>query len=227
MTARDRAGGVQIVKLLGGPSRHRIGRLLGAVAVASLVTAGCGGASKADDNQATPAASGEGAAAADTQAGGGSTTSTVPKPRSSSAGSKATTTTTKPGAPAAAKGTEGQAPPPEDDPYKRTLAITAELTETCVRPGGTQTVKVRTLSYAGVAFDTEYSDYLTGMQPGHYGGNSGGFTDAEGTYSFTWVVAPNAPAGKATVLVLGSHDEGGIGETKAFFTVADALGKCA
>ena len=213
------------MKLLVG-GRFRIHRTLIALALVSAVATGCSGSSKADDG-AAPKEPADAAAAASTGGKGGGSTTTTAKPKKSSASkatSGSTTTTAKPGGSAAAN--EDGSTAEEEDPYKKTLAITAELAETCVRPGGSQTITIRTLPYAGVGYDTEYSDYLTGMMEGHYGGNAGGFTDDDGTWTGTWVVAPNAPAGKTTVKVLGSHHEGGIGEARAYFTVADALGKC-
>lgn len=209
--------------LVGG--RFRVRRTLIAMALVSAVGAGCSG-SKADDSAAPEepaAAAGEASDGAD---GGGSTTTTAPPKKGSASkqNSGNTTTTAEPGGSVAANA-DGSAAE-EEDPYKKTLAITAELAESCVRPGGTQTVTIRTLPYAGVGYDTEYSDYLTGMMEGHYGGNAGGFTDDDGTYTSTWAITPNAPAGKATVKVLGSHHDGGIGEARAYYTVADALGKC-
>lgn len=211
---------------VGGPYRRARGALL----VLLLATAACGGQTKADEGKDA-----EGGGTAPAAAEGEGTTTTTRAAgkagkKSSAAGGGATTTTTA-ASEAKAAGSDKQSSDPKVEEYKprsmRTLQITAELTESCVKPGGSQTLTVRTEPDAGVAFDTEYSDYLTGTMPGHYGGNLAGYADADGTWSSTWVVAPNAPAGKATVLVLGALGKDALGETKAFFTVADALGKCA
>ena len=214
---------------IGGKRPVRL--VLGTLAVSALVTSACGGQSKAEDNASDKPA--DAAASPPGEGGGGSPTSTPAsssKKGGSQAGSAGATSTTVPGG--SSSGSSGSGPkaatnPSGGDQPTRTLEMSAELAESCVRPGGTQTITVRTLPYSGVAFDTEYADYLTGMMPGHYGGNSAGFVDEDGTWTSTWVIAPNAPAGLTTVLVLGTHEQGGLGETKALFTVADALGKCA
>lgn len=210
--------------VVGGPSR----RALGALLVLLLATAACGGESKADSGSATEAdeparAGAEGDATTPTTAGG-----KAGKKSSGDRGGTTTTTTTTSGQSEAAAA-DGSAPDPKAAQPKtetRKIEVLAELKESCLKPGGSQTLTVRTLPSAGVAFDTEYSDYLTGMEAGHYGGNSAGYVGEDGTWTSTWVVAPNAPAGKATVLVLAAHSHDGMGETKAVFTVADALGKC-
>jgi hypothetical protein len=193
-----------------------------------MVLAGCSG-SKADDGGAaavtTEDTSKEQAVAEDGTGGSPPTTAKSAKESGSSSQKSSTPTTVKPGG-GIAVNPGGGARVDAEDPYKKTLDITAELAESCVRPGGSQSITIRTEPYAGVGYDTMYSDYLTGMMEGHYGGNSAGFTDGDGIYKDTWVITPNAPAGEAIVLVLGSHDEGGMGETKATYKVADALGKC-
>ena len=211
--------------VVGGPFRRG---LLQALLVLVLTAAACGGQSKADEGK-------DAAKAGEQAAEGEATTTTLPagtsKKQSSSpanGGSTTTTTTAKgeAGSAASEKQADGKATEYKPRPM-RTVEVTAELQESCVKPGGSQTVNVRTEPEAGVAYDTEYADYSTGSMPGHYGGNTAGYADGAGTWSSTWVVAPNAPAGKATVLVLVAKGTDGLGETKAVFTVADALGKCA
>jgi hypothetical protein len=211
------------VKLVvGGPSR----RALGALLVLLAATAACGGESKADSGRAAEAeeparAAAEGDATTPTTAGG-----KAGKKSSGDRGGTTTTTTATGQSEAAADGTAPDPKAAQPKTETRKIEVLAELKESCLKPGGSQTLTVRTLPSAGVAFDTEYSDYLTGMEAGHYGGNSAGYVGEDGTWTSTWVVAPNAPAGKATVLVLAAHSHDGMGETKAVFTVADALGKC-
>lgn len=211
------------MQLLVGGSSHFRSQVLGAVLLLAVATAGCGGQSKAQDGTADEKPEQAASTGAEAQ---GSTASTVTPKKSSGSSGGATPTTAAATAKSGAAAQKSDSTPTTVDPYTRTLKIEAELQESCVRPGGSQTVTVRTLPYAGVAYDTQYSDYLTGMMEGHYGGNGAGFTDDDGTYTSTWVITPNAPAGNTTVLVLGSHQSGGIGETKVFFNVSDALGKC-
>lgn len=199
----------------------RAHRTIGGLLLVAVVVAGCGDSkasgAKAKESSDTPeTTSTTGGAEGDAKGSG----------KAKSQGS--TTTTVTPGPTGAAKvDAASEQKKVEEDPYTRTLPLSAELATACVKPGGSQTVIIRAAHGAGVAFDTTYSDGLTGMMEGHYGGNMAGYTDPEGTYTNTFVVAPTAPAGEAIVLVLGSHAEDGIGETTATFKVADkVLGSC-
>lgn len=230
--AGAREGGA-VKSLVGGSPFMR--RVLAALAVGSLVLAGCGGGSRADEkaegDDAVQSADDAASKGAESGAeGGGEATSTTTKPAAGGASNATTTTTAKAGSSGGSgssksSGDKGSTPTTRD-PASRTMPMTLDLQEPCVRPGGSQVVVVQALPNAGIAFDTEYSDGKTGMMEGHYGGNNAGYADDEGRFASTFAVAPNAPAGNATVLVLGSHQDGGFGEAKATFQVADALGKC-
>jgi hypothetical protein len=107
------------------------------------------------------------------------------------------------------------------------LQLTAELKEACVPPGGKQVIVIRTEPKAGVAYDAVYSDGKGGATAGHYGGNKGAQVDHTGTFTDTWVVAPNAPQGKVTVNVLGGLVGYKHAEAYVSFVVADMSGRCA
>lgn len=211
-------------RLVGGCPVGGFGRMRRALGCAGLVVlvaaAGCGGQSKADG------ASGAEKAGADAAAGSTSTTGPGADGKAGSdkgkgkAAGGSTATTTGPGG--AASGTTSTT----EDPWAKTLEISAELASECVRPGGTQTITITTLPASGVGYDSVYSDGRSGAMEGFYGGNAGGFTDPEGTFTHAWVVGANAPAGEVIVRVLGTHTEGGFGETRAYFTVSNALGTC-
>ncbi|HEX2039384.1 MAG TPA: hypothetical protein VHF47_06585 [Acidimicrobiales bacterium] len=111
--------------------------------------------------------------------------------------------------------------------FDKKFEIKVQLKETCVRPGATQTVTAWVPVGSGVGYDTTYSDGKSGIMEGHYGGNSGGFPQDDGTYTDTFTVAATAPSGQAVVLVLASHQDDGLGEGRAVFAVSDALGRCA
>lgn len=207
--------------------RRRLGVLVLAVAV---VTAGCGGESRADDADAKAASNEGGSATSTPAAGSGEGGKDV-----SSGGAKGTkgaaspTTTAKPGSgatPTSAPSSKSSSKTTLMDPSSRTLEISVEVMEPCIVPGTTQALIIRTVPDAGVAYDVEYADGLTGLMEGHYGGGYGGMTDDEGTFGHTFVVAPNAPPGKTTIKVLGSKVQEGFGETRGYFTVADATGTC-
>jgi hypothetical protein len=106
--------------------------------------------------------------------------------------------------------------------------LTGTVNPSCVKPGTSATLTVRTLTQSAVAFDTHYSDGRTGGPPpfgSGLGGNASGLTDDNGNYSSSWVVAPNAPAGKAYVDVIAGHGD----KTKEIhvpFNVSNALGVC-
>lgn len=196
---------------------------LAVAVVALIVLAGCG-SSKADD-AGDPQATDDAAADASTT----STTKAAAKAGSSkskaqaSATSTTTSTTVTPKAGTAATG--GQ-PVEKLDDEGLTLPISAELKESCVRPGGSQTITIRARTASGVGYDSVYSDGKSGAMEGHYGGNAGGYTDDKNTFTSTWVISAAAPAGPVLVRVLGTHEEDGLGQTEAHFSVADALGKC-
>lgn len=204
---------------------NRLHRVLGCVAVVLLLAAaGCGGDSKAQD------ASGADKSGADAGAAGSTSTTEAGaagadnKAKAAGKGGKgsgsSTTTTTAPGS----SGSITTLPEEEEE---KTMPISAELAETCVRPGGSQSITIKAEPASGVGFDSVYSDGKSGMMEGFYGGNAGGFSDEEGTFVATWVVGANAPEGPVIVRVLGTHVDAGFGETRAYFAVSNALGTCA
>lgn len=111
-------------------------------------------------------------------------------------------------------------------PDKRTLKMSVELKHDCVRPGSAQTVTIHATTGSIVGYNTYYADGKSALHEGFYGGNMVGATGEDGTWTDTWVVAANAPAGQAVVAVLGSHSDEGHGEAGAAFLVSDAIGNC-
>lgn len=205
---------------------HRVP--VAAALVVLTVLGACGGDSKADTaaeeaaQATTDGVTADGTTTTAKRAAGdkaGSATKPSKKAQTADAKAAASTPTTTPDKEAV----PGQS---EKDKYAGKLEMSAEVTEPCVRPGGLQTLTVRTKDNAGIAFDTVYADGLSGLKDGHYGGNDGGYTDDDGTYTATWTVAATAPKGPAAVNVLGSHYGTGIGETHTSFKVADPLGNC-
>ena len=113
-------------------------------------------------------------------------------------------------------GSDGQPPP---------LPVAVELANACVRPGGSQTVTVRTTPESTVGYDTTWSDGKNGMTGG-YGGTGNGHAPT-GTWTHSFTVGPQAPKGNATVTGIGVNMSGSTGQAKADFTVADLTGNCA
>jgi hypothetical protein len=178
-----------------------------AVALASaLLLAGCGGGGGSKSAKTTTSTTATGAGPGDL-----ATSTTV----AGSAGAAARTTTTaaRPQTAGATTTTTG-------------LAITAELAQSCVRAGGSQSITIHTAPMSSVGYDAVYSDGKTGMSPGYYGGNKSGNTDGTGTWSDTWVIAPNAPAGPVRVDVIGANASGASGNTTVSFAIAGPKGTC-
>jgi hypothetical protein len=97
-----------------------------------------------------------------------------------------------PAGPGALKTTPGGSPVPERPIYSASLA------NSCVTPGGTQTITIKSTAGYQYAFDTEYGQ---GQYGSHYGGSGVGFIPAGGTYQSTWVVAAGVTPGDAVVYV--------------------------
>ncbi len=73
--------------------------------------------------------------------------------------------------------------------------ITVTLGAGCVVPGGRQTIAISTHGQASVSYGTRYADGAVGT----YGGVRAGTTDSAGQFRDEWTVAPDAPAGSASV----------------------------
>lgn len=197
-----------------------------AVVVAGAALAGCGGSELRD-------LSGPGEEDRESTAGS-TTTTTGPESAETKAAREAlsrATSTTVGGGKAATGGGAGADGKPgakasEVDTTTLTMEISAELKETCVRPGGLQTITVHAPHTSAVGYDTYYSDGKSGLHEGFHGGNMVGWTDETDSWSHTWTVAATAPPGRAVVVVMAIHNEKGRGETGAIFAVADPLGLC-
>lgn len=115
-------------------------------------------------------------------------------------------------------GDEGPEEPPPID-------VEAEFSDDCVRPGGTQTITIRTEPNTGVAYHAVYADGSNGFDEDYPGGNDTGETDSKGVWEDTWTVGPTAAEGevKVDVVALGSA---GRGYQQVTFAVADLTGNC-
>lgn len=153
------------------------------------------------------------------------------EPTPSSVGSKApgstsTTISTGLGAdpPVSSASPEGPIPPraiTRPDPVPP-APLPSSVDHTCVAPGGSQGLTVRTRPRRDVLFDTEYSDKSSrAVRSSYTEGFGRGTADASGVFRAAWHVPATAPAGRATVHY--AHD-GGISEVH--FSVADAGGVC-
>lgn len=195
----------------------------------ALGATGCGGGSKASD---APPTAGE--TTTTTSSAGGSPDPSVTSGRkkggtdSAASAAKATTTTTPgreslpPGTPPWPETAENLAKPGP----KGQLELVVTLKESCVKPGGTQSITITTTPGSAVGYDSVYWDGKRGGMEGHYGGNSGGKVDDSGTWKDTWVIAPGAPVGQVQVNALGAHLDYGFGQSTLYFRVVDVLEAC-
>jgi hypothetical protein len=111
-------------------------------------------------------------------------------------------------------------------PFPTAFDVSARFGTTCIRPGERQTITITTLSKISVAYHATYSDGKNAFDPGYYGGNNGGVTDAQGRWTDSWVVAAGAPPGRVKVDVVAQGNGGTRGYTVVFFDVAGSSGKC-
>lgn len=111
------------------------------------------------------------------------------------------------------------------DPYRSDVPVTAELTPTCALPGGNFRIEVHTEPERLVAYHAIYDGEEGGAHEpfgeGH-GGNNAGYADAEGNYTDSWVVSPDAPVGEGRVEVFAA-DGDKIGYVPVEFEIADPL----
>jgi|SRR5688572_663449 len=202
-------------------STGRVWGMLLLLGVLSVVATGCGGSTASDVVEQEAAGTDQPttttAPPLHGSAGAGS-----PSEKKAASSAQATTTTTATGTAATP---EPKAALTEPGP-KGQLEVKASLAESCVKPGGTQSITILTKPKSGTGYDTVYSDGKSGLMEGHYGGNNGGQVGEDGKWSDTWVVAPHAPAGKVQVNVLANHVDYGAAQATLFFTVADVTGKC-
>lgn len=168
-----------------------------AIAIFLLVGfAACGGG-KSDGSAATGSEGDAGGAA------GSTSSSSVPIDGAPTPGGNGA-----PGAPPSVGGSGSPAPAPSTTGDRGSsaaplpLPLEATLQFACLKPGDRQTVDVRTARGAAIAYDSRYSDGKTGISEGFYGGNKGGHASEEGTWSDTWVIAPQAPPGDVQVTIV-------------------------
>jgi hypothetical protein len=205
--------------------------VLGATATVVLLAGACGGSSaKTLGRQGTVAAQ-PGPGAAVTPDGpviqnqnNGSPT------RSSSASVSASippSSKTQAGTALAAGPVPGAGPQQQQTQQAPPLQLEASVLSACVRPGTTQTITIKTLPNSAVGYDSVYPDGKSGLSQDYYGGNNGGQANATGTWTDTWKIAPNAPAGLVSVDVAGANANGSVGKTAISFKLSDVTGKCA
>lgn len=106
--------------------------------------------------------------------------------------------------------TDGATPSPNDSypdhaPGTRQAPLSIELATGCVRPGGSQTITIRSKPKLQLAWATLYSD---GSGHQEYGGWGTAIMPPSGLYTKTWVLPPNAPVGDARtdVTIAGTID---------------------
>jgi len=170
----------------------RLIALSACMCVASFAVAGCGdiaagtspAASKATELVKDPGRVSPPAANA-SKAAGGSVTGPAAGPKPSAS---AQTAAAPSPAPSASQYAAGTTP----------AQATATLASTCLVPGRTQTLTVRSTPTYGVTFDAQYADGNDGRK---YGGVGTGHIDSQGNYVASWVVAPGTAAGNVVVWV--------------------------
>lgn len=199
---------------------RRLRTTLASLAVAAFLIGACGGG---DDN---------GKGADNASADGSTTTSLAPSQAGADtadgapgAPGGATTTTGAPGSAPATGSTPG-APPDGGQAPKPPLPMEVEVEKDCVKPGGTQTVTIRTEPESPAGYSVEYPDGKTAMDQGYYGGVDAGKTDGKGVYKATWTIAPNAPPGEAKVRAFATHPAYRFSERVATFELSTLTGKC-
>lgn len=201
---------------------RRLRTRLASLAAAGLLIGACGGGGGGDNGKAAENASADGSTTtspATAQAGGDPTTGSPGAPGGP------TVTTGAPGSAPATGSTPGN-PPDGGETPKPPLPMEVELEKDCVKPGGTQTVTVRTEPESPVGYSAEYADGKTAMDAGYYGGVDAGKTDGKGVYKATWTIAPNAPPGEVKVRVFATHPAYTFSERVATFELSTLTGKC-
>lgn len=107
------------------------------------------------------------------------------------------------------------------------VPVEVSLTPTCVTPGGTLTVTVHTAPRTGVLYLAHYSDGASGAEEpigAGYGGNGGGYADADGRFEESWTVSPQAPTGPGRLEVVTAS--GHRGDDTAFDVADPDAGGC-
>ena len=130
------------------------------------------------------------------------------------------------GGAAAPAGSGGGATPPTTSAGN--LPLQASFSSPCVRAGTPQTITVKTIAKAGIAYNSVYADGNNSRdnKTDYYGGNKGGQADDTGVYRDTWTLSPRAARGPVHVDVVGIAPQGQSGYAVAGFTVAGPDGKC-
>ncbi|HWL37273.1 MAG TPA: hypothetical protein VNQ77_13910 [Frankiaceae bacterium] len=87
---------------------------------------------------------------------------------------------------------------------EKELPIEASISPACVPAGGLATLTVKTLPKTTLAFVAVYNGEKSGAAPPWgegYGGNDKGEASADGSWTISWTVTPNAPHGPARVIL--------------------------
>ena len=176
-------------------------RLIG-FALVVVVAAGCGGQATKLAGAASGGSSGshssKGAASRpDVNTHASTTTQASRSGSASNVGSSATTSGRATTALPATKPTQGPLFP-----------LSATVSPACVRPGGVATLVVHAPPRASVAFQAVYAGNKGGATPpfGYgYGGNADGYIGPDGTWTSSWTLRPDTPAGPAYIELAVAH----------------------
>ena len=190
---------------------------LAVAALALLVNCGGGGSSSGASEGTTPDDAPSTTLAPDNSGTGGSGSSTIGASGDTSGGATGDE----------AAGSPTTFPATLPTVVKNTIEIKVTLAESCLRPGGKQSITIDMGRKGVAAYQAIYSDGNNALDPDFYGGNAGDETDTEGRYADTWVVSPAAPPGRVLVNVIVTDGHGGEAEEFRTFHLAGPDGKCA
>lgn len=198
-----------------------MGRRLAGITVLLVLATGlaaCGGGSDAKglNGEAASANSDQSANGSDAGAGGGALSTSVPGAATGGSGGSKGADGSKAAAPTT---TVPEAPKPP-------LPLEASLEKSCVKAGGEQTITISVPHKSAFAYNSFYPDGKSGIDEGFYGGNKGSLMPAQGTWTDTWVIAPQAPPGTVRVHVQAVHMEYSSAEKDITFELVGPTGVC-
>lgn len=196
-------------------------RLLTAAVVTTLVLGACSSGSaqseKSNGPGGSPSTTAAGAPSAqDGTAGSGTGSDGASGGSGGSGGSKSSA---KQDGSSASTTAPGSTQPP--------LPLESSLAKSCVKAGGEQTITIKAPEGSGVGYDSYYADGKSGISEGFYGGNNVQQLRETDTWTDTWVIAANAPAGKVHVVVRGVNvDYAPRDQQDLYFDLVSAVGTC-
>lgn len=189
---------------------------------AAVGAAACGGGG--GDKAAPPAVDrADNAVGVTTTTAPGSSPATDGGPGGTGGGSGGSVPTTTGTAPSGGGGSNPQATNEEQPP----LPLEASLAKPCIRVGESQTITIKSLAKSAVGYDNYYPDGKSGIdREAHYGGNNGAVMPDSGTWSDSWVVKPNAPAGRVRVVYSGANVGYKAQQRELFYELVGPTGTC-